>query len=164
MFSEALSYRLTRLVTWMMFETFPRGGEGWLVVRTGSSIVTDTPDFCWLMERRTRLSLGVTEGKRKAGMTDTVWPMDDVCTRWLTETVTLLSEEVYLLLCLHRGSQTPASLRLPQKDCSSFCLWKSCVVFPSPFFSPPVPPLHSSGHFPGCHLGQSRKEKQGYEL
>lgn len=51
-----------------MFETLPRGGDGWADVRTGSSMVTDTPDFCWLMERRTTLSLGVTEGnRRKAG-------------------------------------------------------------------------------------------------
>lgn len=59
--------KLTRLVTWTILETLPRGGEGCLVVRTGSSIVMDTPDFCWLMERRTRLSLGVTVRQRERG-------------------------------------------------------------------------------------------------
>ncbi len=54
----------TRLQTCMMLEVFPRGGESWRPVRIGSSIVMDTPDFCWLMERRTKESLGVTERKK----------------------------------------------------------------------------------------------------
>ena len=58
--------RPTRLVTWMMLESLPRHGEGCLVVRMGSSMVMDTPDFCWLMERRTTLSLGVTAGIQRA--------------------------------------------------------------------------------------------------
>lgn len=28
----------------------------------GSSMVMDTPELCWLKERRTTVSLGVTEG------------------------------------------------------------------------------------------------------
>ena len=46
-----------------MSETLPRGGEGCWDVRTGSSIVMETPVFCWLMERRMRVSLGVTRIK-----------------------------------------------------------------------------------------------------
>lgn len=57
------SYKPTRLDTWMIFVILPWDGEGCLVVRTGSSMVTHTPEFCWLMERRTTLSLGVTKGK-----------------------------------------------------------------------------------------------------
>lgn len=45
-------------------------------------------------------------------------------------------------------------LRLPHKHCSSFCLWKSCILF---LLSPSLP-LHSSVHFPGCHLGQPGEE------
>lgn len=48
-----------------MLETLPRGGEGWRAVRTGSSMVIDTPDFCWLIERRMRLSLGITGIERE---------------------------------------------------------------------------------------------------
>lgn len=57
----AMSFKRTRLVTWMMLETLPWGGDSCLVVRMGSSMVTETPEFCWLIERRTTLSLGVTE-------------------------------------------------------------------------------------------------------
>lgn len=56
---------LTRLHTWTILETFPRGGEGCWAVRTGSSMVMETPIFCWLMERRMRVSLGVTGIKKK---------------------------------------------------------------------------------------------------
>lgn len=51
---------LTRLHMWTILETFPRGGEGCWAVRTGSSMVMETPVFCWLIERRMRVSLGVT--------------------------------------------------------------------------------------------------------
>lgn len=40
------SYKPTRLVRWTIFVILPRGGEGCRAVRTGSSMVTDTPDFC----------------------------------------------------------------------------------------------------------------------
>lgn len=56
---------LTRLVMWTMQETLPRGGEGCRAVRTGSSIVMETPVFCWLMERRMRVSPRVTRIKKK---------------------------------------------------------------------------------------------------
>ena len=49
----------------MMLETLLRGGEGCFAARTGSSMVMLTPDFCWLMERRTSVSLGITERERE---------------------------------------------------------------------------------------------------
>lgn len=56
---------LTRLLMWTIQETLPRGGEGWRAVRTGSSMVMETPVLCWLMERRTRASLVATAHKRQ---------------------------------------------------------------------------------------------------
>lgn len=46
-----------------MLLILPRGGEGTWAVRTGSSMVMDTPDFCWLMERRVKVSPKVTVGE-----------------------------------------------------------------------------------------------------
>lgn len=48
---------------WTMLLTLPRGGEGTWAVRTGSSMVMETPERCWLMERRVRVSLSVTKGR-----------------------------------------------------------------------------------------------------
>lgn len=44
-----------------MLLILPLGGEGTWAVRTGSSIVMETPDFCWLMDLRVKVSPNVTE-------------------------------------------------------------------------------------------------------
>lgn len=62
------------------------------------------------------------------------------------------SEPVYLSLLLHQVWQMSVFLKLPQKNCSSSCLWRSCAVFLS-LVSPLLLP-HLSGHFPDCHLGR----------
>lgn len=59
-------YIHTRLQTWTMLDSLLRGGDGCLAVRTGSSMVILTPDFCWLMERRISVSLGVTLGRKQS--------------------------------------------------------------------------------------------------
>lgn len=62
-----------------MLETFPRGGEGFRAERTGSSIVMETPVFCWLMERRMKVSLGVTRIKEEEQSTSPIhYYIDDV--------------------------------------------------------------------------------------
>lgn len=63
----SLQWSLTRLLMWTILETLPRGGEGCLAVRTGSSIVMETPVFCWLIERRMRVSPGLTRGTKGGG-------------------------------------------------------------------------------------------------
>jgi len=44
-----------------MLLILPLGGEGTWAVRTGSSIVMETPDFCWLMDLRVKVSPNVTK-------------------------------------------------------------------------------------------------------
>ena len=39
-----------------------------MAARTGSSMVMLTPDFCWLMERRNRVSVVVTVGGGEEGV------------------------------------------------------------------------------------------------
>lgn len=59
-----------------MLLILPLGGEGTWAVRTGSSIVMETPDFCWLMDLRVKVSPNVTfftscsTGGGKAASTD----------------------------------------------------------------------------------------------
>lgn len=134
--------RPTRLVTWTMLDSLPRDGEGCLVVRTGSSMVTDTPDFCWLMERRTTLSLGVTvEGGGSRGVFREDKP--EAAGWW---------RSVYLSRPLHPSGRRAAVLMPPHKRCSCSCPWTRCGGrLPRPSPSPP-PPLFV--HFRGSRLGR----------
>lgn len=46
---------------WTILLILPLGGEGTWAVRTGSSIVMETPAFCWLMDLRVKVSPNVTK-------------------------------------------------------------------------------------------------------
>lgn len=55
-----------------MLLILPLGGEGTWAVRTGSSIVMETPDFCWLMDLRVKVSPKVTKKRAQSSFQESV--------------------------------------------------------------------------------------------